>query len=139
MQTFCYKAKHNEDMTIFPYSIIKPIWVYGVEIWGCASKTNISIIQRSQSKILRMITNAPWYVSNITLRAASKGCHNREKHKIPQQNRRTREHTTTTVTGTTKWTKTKKELASRPERGITRTYRWISTLHVTQKIQQISL
>jgi uncharacterized protein (DUF1697 family) len=30
-------------------------------------KTNISIIQRSQSKILRMITNAPWYVSNITL------------------------------------------------------------------------
>jgi hypothetical protein len=27
----------------------------------------ISIIQRSQSKILRMITNAPWYVSNITL------------------------------------------------------------------------
>jgi hypothetical protein len=31
------------------------------------SKSNISIIQRSQSKILRMIANAPWYVPNITL------------------------------------------------------------------------
>jgi hypothetical protein len=38
-----------------------------VEIWGCASKSNILIIQRSQSKILRMIANAPWYVPNITL------------------------------------------------------------------------
>jgi uncharacterized protein (DUF1697 family) len=32
-----------------------------------ASKSNISIIQRSQSKILRIIANAPWYVPNITL------------------------------------------------------------------------
>jgi hypothetical protein len=46
---------------------IKPIWTYGVEIWGCCSKSNISIIRRSQSKILRMIANAPWYVPNITL------------------------------------------------------------------------
>ncbi|PNF23331.1 hypothetical protein B7P43_G15827 [Cryptotermes secundus] len=37
------------------------------EIWGCASKTNISIIQRCQRYYVRMITNAPWYVSNITL------------------------------------------------------------------------
>jgi hypothetical protein len=61
-------SKLSLDNKILLYkTIIKPIWVYGVEIWGCASKTNISIIQRSQSKILRMITNAPWYVSNITL------------------------------------------------------------------------
>jgi hypothetical protein len=38
-----------------------------VEIWGCARKSNFSIIQRSQSKILRMIANAPWYVPNMTL------------------------------------------------------------------------
>jgi ribosomal protein S17E len=37
-----------------------------MEIWGCARKSNISIIQRSQTKILRLITNEPWYVSNIT-------------------------------------------------------------------------
>ncbi|PNF43750.1 hypothetical protein B7P43_G13710, partial [Cryptotermes secundus] len=48
-------------------TIIKPIWAYGIELWGCASKSNISIIQRSQSKILRIITNAPWYVNNQTL------------------------------------------------------------------------
>jgi hypothetical protein len=47
-------------------TIIKPIWTYGIELWGCASKSN-TIIQRSQYKILRMITNAPWYVTNQTL------------------------------------------------------------------------
>jgi hypothetical protein len=31
--------------------------------------TSISIIQRSQSKILRMIVDAPWYVSNAILHA----------------------------------------------------------------------
>jgi hypothetical protein len=46
-----------------------PIWTYGLELWGCASKSNISIIQRSQSKILRMIVDAPSYVSNATLQA----------------------------------------------------------------------
>jgi hypothetical protein len=44
-------------------------WIYGLELWGCASKSSISIIQRSQSKILRMIVDAPWYVSNATLHA----------------------------------------------------------------------
>ncbi|PNF38441.1 hypothetical protein B7P43_G04015 [Cryptotermes secundus] len=62
------KSKLSLDNKVLLYkTIIKRIWVYGVEIWGCASKTNISIIQRCQSKILRMITNAQWYVSNITL------------------------------------------------------------------------
>jgi hypothetical protein len=48
-------------------TIIKPIWTYGIELWGCASKSSIAIMQRSQSKILRMITNAPWYVTNQAL------------------------------------------------------------------------
>jgi hypothetical protein len=43
--------------------------MYGMELWGCASKSNISIIQRSQSKIFSMIVGAPWYVSNATLHA----------------------------------------------------------------------
>jgi hypothetical protein len=30
-------------------------------------KSHIAIIQRSQSKILRMIADVPWYVSNQTL------------------------------------------------------------------------
>jgi hypothetical protein len=61
-------SKLSLDNKILLYkTIIKPIWTYGVEIWGCASKSNISIVQRCQSKILRMIANAPWYVPNITL------------------------------------------------------------------------
>jgi hypothetical protein len=47
----------------------KPIWMYGLELWGCASKSNTSIVQRSQSKILRMIVDEPWYICNATLHA----------------------------------------------------------------------
>jgi hypothetical protein len=36
-------------------------------LWGCASKSNVTTIHRSQSKILRTIANAPWFVSNHTL------------------------------------------------------------------------
>lgn len=45
-------------------SILKPIWTYGIQLWGSASKSNLSILQRFQSKVLRMIANAPWYVTN---------------------------------------------------------------------------
>ena len=43
------------------------MWTYGIALWGCASKSNISVIQRYQSKLLRTIKNAPWYVTNQTL------------------------------------------------------------------------
>jgi hypothetical protein len=33
----------------------------------CASPSNTAKIQRYQSKILRLITNAPWFVTNQTL------------------------------------------------------------------------
>lgn len=48
-------------------AIIKPIWMYGIELWGCSSKSNVNIIQRFQSKALRIIASAPWYVSNHTV------------------------------------------------------------------------
>jgi len=48
-------------------AVIKPIWSYGIEMWGCARKSNIFIMQRTQSKILTAIGNAPWYVTNDTL------------------------------------------------------------------------
>ena len=47
--------------------IIKPIWTYGAQLWGKASASNIEIIQRAQSKILRMITGAPWYLRNSNI------------------------------------------------------------------------
>jgi len=42
--------------------IIKPIWTYGMELWACSSKSNVNIIQRFQSKTLRLIAGAPRYV-----------------------------------------------------------------------------
>jgi hypothetical protein len=58
-----------ENKLLIYKPIIILIWTYGLELWGCASKSNMSIIQRSQSKILRIILDAPWYVSNATLHA----------------------------------------------------------------------
>lgn len=50
-------------------AILKPIWTYGAELWGSASKTNLKIIQRFQSKCLRLIADAPYYIRNETLHA----------------------------------------------------------------------
>jgi hypothetical protein len=47
---------------------IKPIWTYGIQLWGAASTSNIEILERFQSKALRLITNAPWYVPNAIIR-----------------------------------------------------------------------
>ena len=47
--------------------VLKPLWTYGIQLWGCAKLSHTQIIQRLQSKILQSITNAPWYVSNLTL------------------------------------------------------------------------
>ena len=48
-------------------AVIKPIWSYGRELWGCASKSNIVIMQRSESKNLRATANALLFVTNHTL------------------------------------------------------------------------
>ena len=62
------KSKLSLDNKLIIYKVIlKPIWTYGIELWGCAKPTNIKILQNYQSKILRIMTNAPWYVSNQTL------------------------------------------------------------------------
>ena len=64
-------GKHSplslENMLLIYRIVLKPVWMYGIELWGCASKSNITVIQQYQSKLLRSITNAPWYVSNHTL------------------------------------------------------------------------
>jgi hypothetical protein len=45
-------------------AILKPIWTYGIQLWGTASTSNIEILERFQSKALRIIIDAPWYVPN---------------------------------------------------------------------------
>ena len=48
-------------------TVLKPIWTYGLQLWGTTACSNRQIIQRFQNKILRIITNAPWYVTNDQL------------------------------------------------------------------------
>jgi hypothetical protein len=38
-----------------------------IHLWGCASESNIQVIQRYENKVLKCIVNAPWYVRNSDL------------------------------------------------------------------------
>jgi hypothetical protein len=49
-------------------TIFKPIWTYGIQLWGTASTSKIEIRERFQSKALRMAVDAPWYVPNTVIR-----------------------------------------------------------------------
>jgi hypothetical protein len=48
-------------------AFLKPTWTYGVQLWGSASNCNIEISVRFQSKVLRIITDAPWFVPNTVI------------------------------------------------------------------------
>jgi hypothetical protein len=64
-------GKHSplslENRLLIYKTVLKPVWTYGIELWGCATKSNTAVIQRYQSKLLRTIINTLWYVSNQTL------------------------------------------------------------------------
>ena len=64
-------GKHSplslENRLLTYKTVLKPVRTYGIELWGCATKSNIAVIQQYQSKLLRSMTSAPWYVSNHTL------------------------------------------------------------------------
>jgi hypothetical protein len=49
-------------------TILKPIWIYGILLWGTASTPNIEIMERYQSKALHMIVDATWHVPNTVIR-----------------------------------------------------------------------
>ena len=56
---------HNK--LIIYKQILKPVWTYGIQLWGCTKQSNINIIQRFQDKVLRQMVNAPWYIRNNDL------------------------------------------------------------------------
>jgi hypothetical protein len=63
------KSKLNLRNKLAIYKvIIKPVWTYGIQLWGSASNSNITILERFQSKAVRLITDAPWYVPNAVIR-----------------------------------------------------------------------
>ena len=56
------KSELSIENTLLIYKIIlKPIWTYGIPLWGTASNSNIEILQRYQNKVLRAIVNSPWF------------------------------------------------------------------------------
>ena len=62
------RSKLNIQNKITLYkAVIKPVWSYGIQLWGTASNSNIEILQRFQSKTLRSLLNAPWYITNETI------------------------------------------------------------------------
>uniref|UniRef100_A0A2A4IUM2 Reverse transcriptase domain-containing protein n=1 Tax=Heliothis virescens TaxID=7102 RepID=A0A2A4IUM2_HELVI len=50
-------------MTIYK-TVLKPIWTYGIQLWGTASNSNIDILERFQSKTLRTMFNIPYNIRN---------------------------------------------------------------------------
>jgi hypothetical protein len=63
------KSLLSLENKLFVYkAILKPIWTYGIQLWGMASNSNIEILERFRSEVLRIITDAPWYVPNTMLR-----------------------------------------------------------------------
>ena len=61
----------DSKLTVYN-TILRPIWTYGIELWGCSKPSNTKILQTFQSKMLTMISSAPRYVSNQTLHNVSK-------------------------------------------------------------------
>lgn len=62
---FSPKSKITIENKLLLYQqILKPKWTYGIQLWGCTAKTNIKLIQTFQNKVLRLITDSPWYIRN---------------------------------------------------------------------------
>jgi hypothetical protein len=49
-------------------ALLKPIWTYGMQLSGTTSTSNIEILEHFQSRTLRMIVDAPWFVPNTVIR-----------------------------------------------------------------------
>ena len=63
------KSKLYKENKLKIYKTIeKPIWTYGIPLWGTAAMSRINKIETMQTKILRMIVNIPWYVRNEDIR-----------------------------------------------------------------------
>ena len=48
-----HKQEQQLVIVVLYKQILKPVWTYGIQVWGCTKPSNIDIIQRFQSKVLR--------------------------------------------------------------------------------------
>jgi len=58
-------STHNK--LVFYKQILKPVWNYDIQLWGCTKPSNIAIIQRFQNNVFRDLVNASWYCTSGTL------------------------------------------------------------------------
>uniref|UniRef100_A0A2S2P256 Putative RNA-directed DNA polymerase n=1 Tax=Schizaphis graminum TaxID=13262 RepID=A0A2S2P256_SCHGA len=62
------KSKMNINIKLLIYkSLLRPLWTYGVQLWGAAKPSNTRTIQAFQSICLRLVASAPWYLTNNNL------------------------------------------------------------------------
>ena len=57
-------ALSTHNRLVLYKQIVKPVWTYGIHLWGCTKPSNTAIIQRFQNEVLRNVFDAPWYVRN---------------------------------------------------------------------------
>ncbi|KAI5754873.1 hypothetical protein M8J77_012232 [Diaphorina citri] len=62
-----YSTLPIENKLLLYKQVLRPIWTYGIQLWGCTCPSNRMIIGRFQNKVLRTIVNAPWYIRNDDL------------------------------------------------------------------------
>jgi hypothetical protein len=63
------KSQLSLENELLVYKVIlKPVWTYGIQLWGTASNSNLETLERYQSKVLRIITDAPWYMPNAIIK-----------------------------------------------------------------------
>lgn len=48
-----------ENKILFDKAILKPLWTYGIQLRVTAADSQFEILQRFQSKMLRIIVDAP--------------------------------------------------------------------------------
>lgn len=62
------KSKLQIKCAILLYkALLRPLLLYGCEVWGNTSITNLNKIQSFQNKVLRIAVNAPWFLRNEQL------------------------------------------------------------------------
>ncbi|CAG9138207.1 unnamed protein product, partial [Plutella xylostella] len=54
------KLSVNNKLLIYK-AVLKPVWTYGIQLWGSAKNSNIAIMQRFQNSVLKTIAHAPWF------------------------------------------------------------------------------
>jgi hypothetical protein len=57
----------TENKILVYKMILKPVWTYGIQLWGTTKNSNLAVLQRFENKILRQLIDCPWFVRNCEL------------------------------------------------------------------------